>query len=239
MNSENKPATARVIDAMGSFVKQLDSVPGWRDARVENMMLTMDLDDMFERPQAAQRSITLPLDIEKQHTVVMRYLELADCTFAFKSCEYYFRRFPFNDLPVSRHEHLSNVCELYFSRLYQFKERLKLLSDAMEVAVPSHGLTFGSLIKRFAKEFDQELRERNQIHHTARFSDLDTQRLFLTVVSEMANPGKGWKAEQTRYYRKVSKEWAQRVRDRAALLDAFLEAVAEGLLDRCAFLSPR
>jgi hypothetical protein len=79
-----------------------------------------------------------------------------------------------------RHEHLSNVCELYFSRIYQFKERLKHLVDAVDVLVPKHGIQFGPFIKQFAKEFDREIRERNQIHHFQRFADLDIERVYLT-----------------------------------------------------------
>lgn len=124
-----------------------------------------------------------------------------------------------------------------FSRIYQFKERLKHLVDAVDAVVPKHGVQFGPFIKQFAKEFDQEIRERNQIHHFQRFSDLDTDRLYLTGFRDTVYPDKGWKEEQRYYYRKVAKVWAQRVQRRGALLDAFLDAVAEALLRRCPFLS--
>ncbi|NMV41504.1 hypothetical protein [Ralstonia insidiosa] len=240
---ENKEAVAkdsaieRMMRATSAFIRKLDAVPGWRDARVANLVVAMDLDDML--PERCDRTgpIVLPIDIDREHAVVTRYLELCDLVLSVKTCEYYFRRYPFNGLPVSRHEHLSNACELYFSRVYQFKERLKHLVDAVDALVPQHGLQFGPFIKQFAKEFDSEIRERNQIHHFERFMDLDIERIFLTGLHDLVRPNGGWRDEQRAYYRKVAKEWVQRVRIRGARLDAFLEAVAEALLQGCPFLT--
>ena len=234
-----KSASEQMMDATAHFIRKLDAVPGWRESRVSNLVAAMDLDDTLSEQTDKVKPIALPLEIELQHAVVGRYLELCDLVLSVKSCEYYFRRFPFNGLPVTRHEHLSNVCELYFSRIYQFKERLKHLVDAVDVLVPKHGIQFGPFIKQFAKEFDQEIRERNQIHHFQRFADLDIERVYLTGMHDVVFPNKGWKAEQRLYYRKVAKEWAQRLRKRGARLDAFLEAVAEALLLGCPFLADR
>ncbi|MDR5757888.1 hypothetical protein [Caballeronia sp. LZ035] len=228
-----KTAHERMLDATARFIRRLDTVPGWKEARIANMVAAMD----FEDPIGEGKPIPLPTDIELQHDVVTRFLELYDLVLAFKTCEYYFRRFPFRGLPVTRHEHLSNVCELYFNRIYQFKERLKYLVDAVDASVPKHGIQFGPFIKRFAKEFDQEIRERNQIHHFVKFADLDIHRVFLAGFNEIAFPNKGWKEEERLYYGKVTRAWIRRVRNRATRLDAFLEAVAEALLVGCPFLN--
>ncbi|PMS38299.1 hypothetical protein C0Z20_04715 [Trinickia symbiotica] len=223
--------------ATGAFIRKLDAVPGWHEARVANLMVAMDLDGMLSGPSDKPGPIALPPEIDREHAVVTRYLELYDLVLSVKTCEYYFRRYPFNGLPVSRHDHLSNACELYFNRIYQFKERLKNLVDAVDALVPKHGMQFGPFIKQFAKEFDLEIRARNQIHHFEKFRDLDIERVFLTGMHDTVYPNKGWKDEQRAYYRKVTKEWAQRIRARGALLDAFLEAVAEALLRGCPFLA--
>ncbi|MGG1944697.1 hypothetical protein AB1286_07800 [Trinickia sp. NRRL B-1857] len=229
-------ASEQMMDATARFIAKLDTVPGWRASRISNLVAAMAYDEPFSSSAEKGRPIELPPQIDLQHAVVSRYMELADVVLSVKSCEFYFRRFPFNGLPVTRHEHLSNICELYFSRIYQFKERLKHLVDAVDALVPKHGIQFGPFIKRFAKEFDQEIRERHRIHHFQRFADLDIERVYLTGMHEMVYPDKGWKEEQQRYYRKVAKEWAQRVQERSARLDAFLDAVAEALLKGCAFL---
>ncbi|ANC47316.1 hypothetical protein A6P55_16070 [Pandoraea pnomenusa] len=225
------------MDATAHFIGKLEEVPGWRESRVSRLAAAMDLDGIYQRQLDEVQPVALPHEIDLQHAVVSRYLELCDLVLSVKSCEYYFRRFPFNGLPVTRHEHLSNVCELYFSRFYQFKERLKYLVDAVDVLVPKHGMQFGPFIKQFAREFDQEIHERNQIHHFKRFADLDIERVYLTGIHDIVFPNKGWKAEQRLYYRKVAREWAQRVRKRGARLDAFVDAVAEALLRGCPFLA--
>jgi hypothetical protein len=232
-------ASARMLNAIDRLIARLNATPGWREAKVASLVAAMDLDGILSEPSDERKPIALPPEMDVQHAVVTRYLELCDLVLSVKSCEYYFRRFPFNGLPVTRHEHLSNICELYFSRIYQFKERLKNLVDAVDVSAPRHGIQFGPFIKRFAKEFDQEIRERNQIHHFQKFVDLDIERVFLTGMHDMVFPNGGWKAEQRAYYRKVAKEWAQRVRNRGARLDEFLEAVAEALLQGCPFLADR
>lgn len=232
-------ASARMLNAIDRLIARLNATPGWREAKVASLVAAMDLDGILSEPSDEGKPIALPPEMDVQHAVVTRYLELCDLVLSVKSCEYYFRRFPFNGLPVTRHEHLSNICELYFSRIYQFKERLKNLVDAVDVSAPRHGIQFGPFIKRFAKEFDQEIRERNQIHHFQKFVDLDIERVFLTGMHDMVFPNGGWKAEQRAYYRKVAKEWAQRVRNRGARLDEFLEAVAEALLQGCPFLADR
>ncbi len=232
-------ASARMLNAIDRLIARLNATPGWREAKVASLVAAMDLDGILSEPSDEGKPIALPPEMDVQHTVVTRYLELCDLVLSVKSCEYYFRRFPFNGLPVTRHEHLSNICELYFSRIYQFKERLKNLVDAVDVSAPRHGIQFGPFIKRFTKGFDQEIRERNQIHHFQKFVDLDIERVFLTGMHDMVFPNGGWKAEQRAYYRKVAKEWAQRVRNRGARLDEFLEAVAEALLQGCPFLADR
>ncbi|VVD87221.1 hypothetical protein PAN31108_01439 [Pandoraea anhela] len=225
------------MDAISSFITRLNAVPGWREARVSNLLAAMDFDGISPESNNKVKPIELPHELDLQHAVVIRYLELCDLVLSIKACEYYFRRFPFRDLPVTRHEHLSNVCELYFSRIYQFKERLKYLVDAVDVLMPKHGIQFGQFINRFAKEFDQEIRERNQIHHFERFSDLNIERVYLAGMHDLVYPKKGWKASQRAHYRKVAKDWVQRVRSRGARLDDFLEAVAEVLLRCCPFLA--
>ncbi|WP_235212430.1 MULTISPECIES: hypothetical protein [Burkholderia cepacia complex] len=228
---------AQMMDATARFIKKLDAIPGWHEARVSSLVATMDLDGILPVPTDDAKPFQLPPDVELQHAVVTRYLELYDVALSVRSCEYYFRRFPFNGLPVTRHEHLSNACELYFSRIYQFKERLKQLVDAVDRLVPKHGIQFGPFIKQFGKEFDQEIRERNQIHHHEKFVDLDIERVYLTGMHDLVYPNGGWKTEQRIYYRKVAKTWAQRVRNRGERLDMFVDAVAEALLKSCPFLT--
>jgi hypothetical protein len=127
---------------LGVFFRGLNAVPGFKESRRTNARASPDFDDRFAAWAGEAGDIMLPSDIERQHAVVMRHLVLKEIALSFKSCEHYFRRFPFKGLAVSRHEHLSNACELYFDRFYQSRARIKKLSRAVTVLRPNHGIQF-------------------------------------------------------------------------------------------------
>lgn len=90
----------------------------------------------------------------------------------------------------------------------------------------------------FGEIFEQELRARNRIHHHSRFEDVAIDRVFLTALMSQGREDKGWQHEHMVAYRKVVREWAQRVRQRGLKMDEFLEAVAGATLSTCIFLTP-
>jgi hypothetical protein len=102
-------------------------------------------------------AFTFPPEIEKQHAVVYQYIGLQQTVETLKECEYYFRRYPFRGLPVSRASHITNVCEMYFGRFYEFKERLKKYFEAVKAVSPNHNLDIGKFIRQYEKIFDDEL----------------------------------------------------------------------------------
>ncbi len=186
--------------------------------------------------EVLEDEFTFSDEIEKQHRIIVQYLELQVTIDSIKECEFYFRRYPFRGLPIARHHHITNVCEMYFGRFYEFKERLKRYFNAMAAVTPNHQLDFGSLVKYFAKVFDQELRARNRVHHHRRFEDVAIDRVFLTHSVSTTHEIKSWKKQHLAAYRKLAKEWVQRVRQRGQILDEFLEAVAAVTLANCSFL---
>jgi hypothetical protein len=145
---------------------------------------------------------------------------------------------PFRGLPVSRHGHITNVCEMYFGRFYEFRERLKKHLEAVAAITPDRDFKAGPYIKTFDKMFDQELRARNSVHHHERFEDIAIHRVFLTdVISINQTEDRGWKGEHLAAYRRLANEWARRVRRRSQSMEEFLEAVAVATLSNCKFLS--
>ena len=105
----------------------------------------------------------------------------------------------------------------------------------MNTVAPAHNFNLGAFIRAFQKEFAQELRERNFVHHQRRFEDLALDRIFLT--ESMANAGEHWDERHQAAYRKFAKVWARRVQSRGEKLDEFLEAIASVTLATCGFLS--
>lgn len=235
VSAEDTTETAvdRMWKATSAFMHTLDAHPGWREFQKSRLRHAMDFDDVLPRQDSATEFFEFPVEIARQHDVVTLYLELLDNVFSVKSCEYYFRRYPFRGLPVSRHEHLSNVCEMFFGRFYQFKERLKKYSGAVAAASPENRLDFGTFINTFSKEFDQELRARNEIHHHRRFSDLSIEQIFISGALADRWPDKSWNVEHRATYRKTANEWALRAKNRGARLDAFMEAIADATLLSC------
>jgi len=224
-------------DAIRTWLIAIEVYPGWKDWRRERMGYTLYYDDPFPPKRELGHEFVFSEDIEKQHAVIIQYLGLQQTVHALKESEFYFRRYPFRGLPVSRYSHITNVCEMYFGRFYELKERLKNYFEAVKAVTPHPSIEVGAFIKQFGKVFDQELRARNGIHHHGRFEDVAIERVFLTESFSMAREAKGWKGEHLADYRRLANEWAGRVRRRGAQIDEFMEAVAAITLRTCYFLS--
>jgi hypothetical protein len=233
-----KAATQRLHDAIANWIRSLDEYPGWREWNRKKVGKVLDHDDPFFglAPSEPLGDFTFSPEVERQHSIALGFLRLDMTAMSLKDCEFYFRRYPFRNLPVSRHDHLNNMCEMYFSRFYEFKTRLKELMNLVNAAT-GRKLAVGELIKAFDKTFGPELRARNDIHHHARFSDIAIDKVALTHLVSKGDKGpRGWDREHLNAYRRATKEWANRVRERAKIVDLFVNAVAEAILSHCSFL---
>jgi hypothetical protein len=67
--------------------------------------------------------------IAQEHAAIESYFDLTGSLYALRECEYYFRRYPFRGLPVSKHIYLRNMCEMYFNRFYEFREAVGPLRE--------------------------------------------------------------------------------------------------------------
>jgi hypothetical protein len=136
-------------------MKDLDDYPGWREWRRKRIGHTLHFDDQFPADfEKFEDEFKFSDEVEKQHAVVIQYLGLVDAVSSLKDCEYYFRRYPFRGLPVTRDSHITNVCEMFFGRFYEIKERLKEYFNAVSAVAPRHSLGIGPFIKAYEKEFD-------------------------------------------------------------------------------------
>lgn len=232
--TEVETSRERMSRAIRNWMISLDSYPGWREWQRGRIGYTLLFDDDFLPSSVHASEFHFNPQIESQHEVVVNYLTLLDAVFSLRDVEWYFRRYPFSGTPVTRHNHLSYCCELYFSKFYQFRERLKNLLNAVKKASPKYNLDIGGLLKQFDRTFDAELRERNSVHHRERFEDATISRIFLTETA-FTKAG-SLRKNHLSHYRKAANEWAARVRRRANELDAFVEAASEAILKTCSFL---
>lgn len=224
---------------MRAWLAQLQSYPGWKDWQRERFKNTLYFDDpVLPYNEKNLGDFEFSKDIDKQHKVIYEYIGLIQTLESLKQCEYYFRRYPFRGLPVSRSDHITNICEMYFSQFYEFRERLKKQLNAVSALAPADSVKVGPYIKIFDRVFKPELRERNRVHHHDRFSDIAIDQVFLMdTLSIGLVDDKGWKKEHLVAYRKVANEWVKRVRTRSRLLENLLEAIADTNLSNCTFLS--
>lgn len=214
---------------------KLNDYPGWRAWKRSQIGYTLYFDDEFMRKERAGE-FTFSAEVEAEHAVVTRYLELQDTVNSLRDVEWYFRRYPFAGTPVTRYNHLTHCCELFFGRFYQFKERLRTLFDAVGQAVPNHNMDFGKFIRLFDKTFEDEIRARHSVHHRERFDEVAISRVFLLESIATSKLEKGWGKEHLSHYRKAANEWAARTRLRADTMDEFVQAVTIALLKVCPFL---
>jgi hypothetical protein len=226
-----------MLDALIDWAHQLENLPGWTEWQKTRLARTLWFDEpVFFEKNSTSKSFDLPDPINKQHDVIMQYLQLNQTISALRDCEFYFRRYPFRGLPVSKYDHITNTCEMYFNRFYEFKERMRKYFKALDVVAPQHRIDVGKLIKLFDKIFEAELRARHGVHHHARFEDVAIDRLFFAEVVATRREMQSMKLEQSIAYRKFVREWVKRVRLRALKMDEFLEAIAEATMSTCGFL---
>ena len=192
--------------------------------------LTEGLED-FVFPTAA---------LAKEHSVITAFHGVYRAQRTLSQCEYYFRRFPFRGLAVSRDEHLQNVCEFYFSTFYIMRCRIKITLSNLKVVCPDCKLNVKGFLRQFDKEFDYELRARNQVHHRKSFEDRGIDRISITGVLSTSSEkfqSSIWRRQHRIAYRKFSREWSLRARHRALRMQqVFVEAVALGILTGATFL---
>jgi hypothetical protein len=179
---EDRAHVKQMLSAVSRWLEWLEEYPGWKEWNRRKLRLTLHQEDWDERAKGAPEESVFSVEVDKQHQVVFQYLGLYQTLQALIDCEYYFRRYPFNGLPVSHHDHLTNICEMYFGRFYEFRERLKKYLNAVNGTLKNKDLDVGALIKHFDKLFDDELRARNSVHHHQRFADAAIDRVYLATA---------------------------------------------------------
>jgi hypothetical protein len=205
-----RSSDARLQAAIGAWLPKLAEIQGWEEWKRKVTAGTVVFDDPWRGGEKSIVDFKLPVDLDLQHAVITSYYALHSTLTSLRDCEYYFRRYPFRGLPVQKYEHLRYVCEMYFGRFYEFKARIKKCFEAINATLPAkRRLDPGPLIKAFDKEFREEIRERNGVHHHNRFEDVAIDNLFLlTMMSKNSLLDVAWKPRTDAAYQRSSKEWA-------------------------------
>jgi hypothetical protein len=186
-----------------------------------------------DAPAVPQAVITPP---EKQQMGVLHgYVNLASLRFTIRNCEYYFKRYPFAGLPLNRADHLRNICEMFFDRIVQFRDRLKATLNAIRADAPHQDIPVGKLLKSFDRMFDSVIRLRNQVHHSNRYDDHLIEQLNLISLLRRGENFPIPLPDEEMLFRRAAKVSSKRVQDHAAAIDGWCDTVAGLILDHCAF----
>lgn len=207
----------------------------WRQFNKEKMAYTLSYDTHTE--DNGQREFHFDEKRKKEHEFLMCYLELKSCMNAIIQCEYYFRRYPFKGMPVTHADYLARNCEVFFNKIYEFKERIKKLGKAYKEVSPKKHFDTGKLIKQYDKEFDQELRERNLLNHHTQFSDVTITKLGLIAILEDREIPFPFLDQSYVEYRRVCRIWIKRIQGRTKSVKRYLIAISEHLSEHCEFLN--
>ena len=153
-------STAQMTKAIIEWMKRHQDYPEWREWRRAKIKYTLFFDEIASiETEESEDEFKFPEDIEKERLLIIRYLGLKQTIESLRECEYYYRRFPFRGLPVTRSNHITNVCEMYFSRCYEFKQRLKEYLNTLKDITHGSFNNVKIFLKTFDEQFEQELKQ--------------------------------------------------------------------------------
>jgi len=178
---------------------------------------------------------------EGEHTLITTILNLIMAIETLSQIKFYFVRFPFRGLPISKEDHCRNICEFYFSTFYVIRCRLKEMLNVQQEICLGSKTNIKKILKVFDVTFDQELRERNGIIHHTPFSEIGLERIAITGLVSRSGKKEDlyWSRTHTSSYRKFCKEWSARVTRRQLDMRTFMDVVFQVIFEQSEFLQQR
>jgi hypothetical protein len=175
------PHTRQIHQNIAKWIAANLDTPEFHEFKQKQIGLTLS-DDVIE----GLEGFVLPPTLAKEHSVITAFHGMYSAQKTLSQCEYYFRRFPFRGLAITRDEHIQNVCEFYFSIFYIMRCRIKITLNNLKLACPDSNLNMKNFLQHFDKEFDYELRARNRVQHHETFDDVGINRISITGILSSA-----------------------------------------------------
>ncbi|QQL51211.1 hypothetical protein [Mucilaginibacter ginkgonis] len=234
-NIYNDPIISIFWDKVTNWMAFLQQNPYWRKFNKEKISYTLIYDEHVN--EDGIHEFEFDEQTKKEHEFLMCYVELISCLNALVECEYYFRRYPFNGLPVRHADYLTRNCEVFFNKIYEFRERIKNLGAAYKAVSPNHYMDTGRLIKHYDNSFSYELKERNLLNHHSRFSDIALNKLGIIKILEEEDTKLAFLESSNVEYRRICRLWVKKVQTRSEVVKKYLVAITEHLTRYCGFLN--
>lgn len=176
-------------------------------------------------------------NIESEIEIIQGYLKVISSLYAIRECEFYFRKYPFGGRNVSRESHVVTCCEIFLSRIFQFRERWIRQLKKIDRNIKPKNVPVGLLTKAFDEKFGHLKDERNRIHHEESYYDLQTKAVGLSDLFQNGTEDLAFLRVRNSEYLRIRRSWVKTVRDSSDILDVFLGALATIMLEKCKFLN--
>ena len=224
------------MNAISGWLNRYVEIPGFKEWK--NRSITATIMNGFESTNCSIDPFPHSEAILSEHAVITAYLDLVTALQDIAEMEYYFRRYPFNNLPVSKSNHLRHMCEAFFSKLYIFGERMTLALNEIDRVITPKKIDVGSVRKAFQKAFKKDLRERHNTHHHFRYRDIEVDQIsMIDTLSISPNVDATGMARLERVaYRRATRDWVLHVNSRTKAASHFVDAVGRAMLTHCDFL---
>jgi hypothetical protein len=235
-NIYNDPVIAAFWKKIVRWMDVLRDDPSWQEFNRQKFAYTLAYDEFSPEERGGAQEFVFGEKMAKEHAFILCYIELIGCFNALTQCEYYFRRYPFKGLPVSHADYLTRNCEVFFNKLYEFRERLKNLGAALKEVSPAKYMDTGKLIRQYDNTFREELKERNLLNHHTRFSDVVLTKFAIIALLEEDQIPRPFADSARVEYRRVCAQWIKRIRSKRAAVKLYLVNITEFLDETCGFL---
>jgi hypothetical protein len=230
--SLEKPNQERLHKISGQHISEMLSADGRRNRAGERMNRVL-FKGFYKPDEVPVVAEDISVEDERSYAVIMGFLGLAQMVTCIGQCQFYFRRFPFRGLNVSRSDHLRNCCEMYFDRVIQYRDRLKRSLNLCKEEGAVDSPEVSRILKIFDRAFSWEHRQRNQTHHHDRFDYEELNQLGLAEMIGKTLPDEvQWMLNPQRLYRKAANQWVERIQSRVEALDRLTEHVV-GIMLEC------
>lgn len=229
------PKTDELLNAIQQWTRPLLEHPAFRQLARAKIGWAFDWEDDFSTRGDGPREVILPEPLATQHAAVMQFYNLWTAAERLRQTEFYFRRYPFSGGQVNRHEHLENICAMFFSNFYIFEERLRAYLNALNKTSSVSNIDIGKVLKLYRKRFKAELRQRHDVTHVEPFDDATIQAVMLRSLMDHGE-GPTARIGAAYAYRKASREWVGIARSGSERIAQFLESVADASLAVATFL---
>lgn len=232
-------AADKALNVIGFWSTKMLEVPGFADWKKKDLgYLIMDGEPCRGDADAGIENFTLPLEMARITDPLSKFVQLYLTWRALADTEFYFRRYPFRDLQVTRAVHLRYTCENYFSRIYEFKERMSECLNAINIVLENK-IKIGKITKMYKRDFDLELKNRNIIHHHNQFQETVLERMGLADLMGRSHHGdlerSVWQNMERKAYQDSKKYWVGRVKSTSKRMRVYLNFVAQLIVDRQEF----